>query len=157
MVNDGLNRDPSEKEVPKYRVIPAKLLASIANSAWRQNLQMPSSHLPDDLQKKISENKMREPIRVLAVRHQTARVASTACLARVSAHLHFDGPTERMDLWHLPRKCQDQLCHRLSLLVTHLRLGRHDVRAPNARTARLDLRRQCRRGAAVICVARSNL
>src|SRR5213083_1085835 len=63
-VNDELNGYASNKEVPEYRVVPARLLANVANSAWRhQNQQMPLSHLPDDLQKMISENKMRESIR----------------------------------------------------------------------------------------------
>lgn len=65
-VNDELNGYPSGKDVPEYRVIPARLLADVANTAWRQsNQQVPLSHLTDELRRTLSENRVHQPIRVL--------------------------------------------------------------------------------------------
>jgi AbiTii len=65
-VNDELNGYGENEDVPPYRVLPARLMANLANAAWRQpNQMLPISHLPDDLQEMISQHKVRDSIRVL--------------------------------------------------------------------------------------------
>jgi hypothetical protein len=65
-VTDELNGYAGNKEVPPYRVLPARLMANLANTEWRQSNQMlPISHLPADLQEMISQHKVRDSIRVL--------------------------------------------------------------------------------------------
>ena len=65
-VNDELNGYAEKKDVPAYRVLPARLMANLANAGWRHSNQMlPISHLPADLQEMISQHKVRDSIRVL--------------------------------------------------------------------------------------------
>jgi len=66
-VNDELNGYPSHKEVPPYRVIPARVVGTLQNAAYIINNQtLPISHLPEKERKHFSVNVMRESIRVLA-------------------------------------------------------------------------------------------
>jgi hypothetical protein len=65
-VNDELNGYPQGKSVPTYRVIPARLVGTLQNAAYRYNDQtLPISHLPEKLRKEFSNNEMRESISVL--------------------------------------------------------------------------------------------
>lgn len=65
-VNDELNGYPQGKDVPTYRVIPARVVGTIQNSAYVQSNQtLPISHLTEKQQKYLSANELRESIRVL--------------------------------------------------------------------------------------------
>ena len=65
-VNDELNGYSQGKEVPKYRVIPARVVANLQNAAFAySNQTLPISHLSEKERKHFSANEMRESIRVL--------------------------------------------------------------------------------------------
>jgi len=65
-VNDELNGYPQGKNVPTYRVIPARLVGTLQNAAYRYYDQtLPVSHLPEKLRKEFSNQEMRESISVL--------------------------------------------------------------------------------------------
>jgi hypothetical protein len=65
-VNDELNGYPQGKDVPTYRVIPARVVANLQNAAFAySNQTLPISHLSEKERKHFSANEMRESIRVL--------------------------------------------------------------------------------------------
>jgi hypothetical protein len=65
-VNDELNGYPQEKDVPAYRVIPARMVGNLQNAAYiLSNQTLPISHLSEEERKHFSANEMRESIRVL--------------------------------------------------------------------------------------------
>lgn len=65
-VNDELNGFPQEKDVPTYRVIPARLVCTLQNLAFIYKEQtLPISHLSEEYRKHFSTNEMRESISAL--------------------------------------------------------------------------------------------
>jgi hypothetical protein len=65
-VNDELNGYPNGKDVPSYRIIPARLLGDVANAAWRHSkFTLPIAHLSEKQRKHFTERDLRESIHVL--------------------------------------------------------------------------------------------
>jgi len=65
-VNDELNGYGEGKSVPAYRVVRARLLGNVQNSAWRFSKHgLPTAHLPDDMRKSLLEAPLRESVGVL--------------------------------------------------------------------------------------------
>lgn len=65
-VNDELNGYAQGREVPTYRVIPARVVGNLQNAAFiYERHTLPISHLSEKERKHFSTNEMRESIRVL--------------------------------------------------------------------------------------------
>lgn len=65
-VNDELNGYGDGKPVPAYRVVGARLLGNVQNSAWQFSKHgLPTTHLPDDVRKSLLEASLRESVGVL--------------------------------------------------------------------------------------------
>lgn len=65
-VKHELEGYPPEVDVPTYRLLPARLMANLSNSAYRhQNSVIPLNCFPKDLQKTITEHHIRDSVRVL--------------------------------------------------------------------------------------------
>ncbi|TKC89321.1 hypothetical protein FAZ69_10230 [Trinickia terrae] len=65
-VNDELNGYADGTPVPAYRVIPVRLAGNLRNIAWYyQDQTLPTGHLSDKERKYLTQNELRESIRVL--------------------------------------------------------------------------------------------
>jgi AbiTii len=65
-VNDELNGYPKDKDVPPYRIIPARPYAQLRDIAFVYNNQaLPTGHLKPEERDHLTVNKMRESIAVL--------------------------------------------------------------------------------------------
>ncbi|KGU63053.1 response regulator [Burkholderia pseudomallei MSHR983] len=65
-VNDELNGYADGAPVPAYRVIPVRLAGNLRNIAWYyQDQTLPTGHLSDKERKYLTQNELRESIRVL--------------------------------------------------------------------------------------------
>ncbi|BAX58655.1 histidine kinase [Burkholderia stabilis] len=65
-VNDELNGYGDGKPVPAYRVVGARLLGNVQNSAWQFSKHgLPTTHLSDDVRKSLLEAPLRESVGVL--------------------------------------------------------------------------------------------
>jgi hypothetical protein len=65
-VNDELNGYPKDKPVPSYRIVHSRLVGHLQNAVYvHSNVTLPTSHLPEKLQRNFQENEMRQSISVI--------------------------------------------------------------------------------------------
>lgn len=65
-VNHELNGYPDDKELPEYRILPAQVLANMANLAYQVNSHpIPLGHLDDDARQRFESARMYQSLAVL--------------------------------------------------------------------------------------------
>ena len=65
-VNHELNGYPDDKELPEYRILPAQVLANMANLAYQVNSHpIPLGHLDHDVRQRFESARMYQSLAVL--------------------------------------------------------------------------------------------